>query len=647
VCRAAPPDDNSPIEARIYPVAPLVVRIPMENLSTVPTDQQVPDAPKNHFEPLIRHLKKITGTPNWTPGKGEIEESAGTLSLVIRQTPAIHDRIVDELKNLRREQDLQLTQSVTIVTGPRREIAKLADAFPGELGRFEQQELQQKLQSSVTLTTVLRPKITTFNRQVGTLKFGSKVLLTHATVADDRRAIQLKISCAPENQLTGLVSSCQTLTIHDGRTVVVRFERACAAGMIPPDDDAEECLVIVQPRIIIQQQEEEAPQVATLKPGHEEARKQFEALKDEFAAAHAASREAYRNAETDQEREAASKMIPNRADYVRQIFQIVDDHPNEPIAIDALIWVASEDMYWAGGELALKTLAEKHAGNPQVAEYASNYCRYGGPFIPYENLLRAAHQHSHKRSDHAAISLTLAVYLKMLKEDYDQSVMFMACDRRGLIGREEGLENLKRWTEVGVDKLTTEAEQLFKTIIVDYGDVKLNADNPHKSMVEVASQQLYELRNLQIGSHAPLFEANDIHENPINLNDLRGKIVVLDFGSHSGCGICSAIYPELRGLVEHFKDQPFEFIGINQGDEPEELKELARLQKVTWKIIDDGNEWGGPISSKFAINSMPTFYVIDHKGIIRGKGYFGLFEAMPNLIEKLLAERKVDTAARK
>lgn len=642
VCHSAPPGDLSPVEARTYLVADLVVPIPKANVSEAESDQRVPDAPKYQFEPLVRHLKRITGAANWRPGKGEIEESATTLSLVIRQTPAVHDRIVDELKRLRRDQDLQVTQALTIITGPRRDIAALAAAFPGELGRFEQQELRQKLQSSTTLKTVLAPKLTTFNRQVGTLKFESNVLLTQAVVSDDCRSVQFKTSYAPENQPTELVSSCQTLTIHDGRTVAIRFEQSRSAWVIPPSDDVEECLVIVQPRIIVQQ-EEEAPEVAAPQPGREEARKQFEALKQEFDTARAASREAYRNAQTDLEREAASKKEPNRADYVRRFFQIADGRPDDPIAIDALIWIASQDMYWEGGELALKTLSEKHAGSLQVAEYAS-HIRYGGPFAPYEQLLRAAYQQSHDRSVHAAISLTLAVYLKMLKEDYDESLMLMSCDQRGSID-EKGLENLKRWTEVGIDKLTTEAEQLFKTLIVDYGDVKLSADYP-VSIVEAASQQLYELRNLQIGNHAPTFEAKDIHENPIKLNELRGKVVVLDFGSHTGCGICSALYPELRKLMEQFQGQPFELIGINQGDEPAGLRELTDSQKVTWRLIYDGDDWRGPISSKWAIDSMPTFYVIDHKGIIRGKGYHGLFRVMPTLIDKLLAERKADPADR-
>ena len=106
---------------------------------------------------------------------------------------------------------------------------------------------------------------------------------------------------------------------------------------------------------------------------------------------------------------------------------------------------------------------------------------------------------------------------------------------------------------------------------------------------------------------------------------------MLDFGSHSRCSICVALYPELRDLAERYKDRPFELIGINAGDKVEKLRELTQTRQVTWKLICDGDEAAdqGPISARWAIDSMPTFYVIDHKGVIRGKNYFGVFEVLP------------------
>jgi hypothetical protein len=42
--------------------------------------------------------------------------------------------------------------------------------------------------------------------------------------------------------------------------------------------------------------------------------------------------------------------------------------------------------------------------------------------------------------------------------------------------------------------------------------------------------------------------------------------------------------------------------------------------KITWRsFVDVGNAGAGPIAMKWNLSATPTFYVIDHKGVIRYK----------------------------
>jgi len=42
--------------------------------------------------------------------------------------------------------------------------------------------------------------------------------------------------------------------------------------------------------------------------------------------------------------------------------------------------------------------------------------------------------------------------------------------------------------------------------------------------------------------------------------------------------------------------------------------------KITWRsFVDAGNAGAGPIATKWNLSATPTFYVIDHKGVIRCK----------------------------
>ena len=87
------------------------------------------------------------------------------------------------------------------------------------------------------------------------------------------------------------------------------------------------------------------------------------------------------------------------------------------------------------------------------------------------------------------------------------------------------------------------------------------------------------------------------------------------------CGVCRAMYPELRRIVDLFEGKPFAVIGINTGDHINELKDLTKTGEVTWRLLWDGDEEEGPITSRWVIRSMPTLYVLDHTGVIRNKGF--------------------------
>ena len=43
-------------------------------------------------------------------------------------------------------------------------------------------------------------------------------------------------------------------------------------------------------------------------------------------------------------------------------------------------------------------------------------------------------------------------------------------------------------------------------------------------------------------------------------------------------------------------------------------------EKLTWRsFVDMGNAGAGPIVTKWNLSATPTFYLIDHKGVIRYK----------------------------
>ena len=51
-----------------------------------------------------------------------------------------------------------------------------------------------------------------------------------------------------------------------------------------------------------------------------------------------------------------------------------------------------------------------------------------------------------------------------------------------------------------------------------------------------------------------------------------------------------------------------------------QLKAVTEKEKVTWRsFVDAGSTGAGPIATKWSLSATPTFYLIDHKGVIRYK----------------------------
>lgn len=73
--------------------------------------------------------------------------------------------------------------------------------------------------------------------------------------------------------------------------------------------------------------------------------------------------------------------------------------------------------------------------------------------------------------------------------------------------------------------------------------------------------------------------------------------------------------------MANLKDKPFALLGIHVGGATvKQLKEITAKEKITWRsFVDLGNAGAGPIATKWNLSSTPTFYLIDHKGVIRYK----------------------------
>lgn len=106
------------------------------------------------------------------------------------------------------------------------------------------------------------------------------------------------------------------------------------------------------------------------------------------------------------------------------------------------------------------------------------------------------------------------------------------------------------------------------------------------------------------------FEVTDLQGNGYRLDELKGKVVVLNFWFIQ-CKPCVMEMPELNKLAEKYQEEEVVFLAFAR-DGKEDLTKFLQKTTFTYKIIPDSHE----MSDRFGVFAYPTHVVIDKEGRI-------------------------------
>jgi peroxiredoxin len=123
---------------------------------------------------------------------------------------------------------------------------------------------------------------------------------------------------------------------------------------------------------------------------------------------------------------------------------------------------------------------------------------------------------------------------------------------------------------------------------------------------------------------APDFTLANLEGQSISLNDLKGKVVLLNFWG-TWCGPCKREIPDFISLSNKHKKDGLEIIGVTlSSGSPEKIQAFSEKWAINYTLLTDikGNETQS-VTARYGqvtgqpITGIPTTFIIDREGYIR------------------------------
>jgi thiol-disulfide isomerase/thioredoxin len=333
--------------------------------------------------------------------------------------------------------------------------------------------------------------------------------------------------------------------------------------------------------------------------------------------------------------------------FVPRFIQLAETNPDDPAAVDALLWVTDlatqrvvivQELLPLYGRAVDLLLEHDRIDDPRVGLACLRGLRCDGP--PSERFLRVASDKSRNREVRGRACMALAKLLSAKKI----IALSLAYDEGGksplppLIAKRIDPSFVKYIREADPEALGTEVEALFEQAAKDYGDVIYDPsriDLKHRTIADLARAELHEVRDLSVGKAAPEIEGESVDGKPLKLSDYRGKVVVLSFWA-SWCGPCMDLVPHERSLVKRLEGRSFALLGIDGDADRQKAANVMVKERMNWPSWWDHTDGDGPIATQWNVRGWPTIYILDHNGVIRYKNFPR--NDLDTLVDSLLKE---------
>ena len=138
--------------------------------------------------------------------------------------------------------------------------------------------------------------------------------------------------------------------------------------------------------------------------------------------------------------------------------------------------------------------------------------------------------------------------------------------------------------------------------------------------------------SVRVGDAAPAFQTVDLVGRTVSLDDVRGRVVVVNFWA-TWCPPCRVEMPELDAYQAEMGDR-LAVLGINMAEPKTAIVPFVLQNGLRFPILLDES---GAIAASYGVTGLPTSLILDRSGVVRERVTGAMTrDALARRVERLL-----------